>query len=288
MKISKCNVIIGAFVLMLLAACEGKTEDPVAPDNQNEIEESEIGANEEAEDELEEEEDDGSYYFNGEYVVFGKYEQDGDLSNGPEPIEWIILEEDDEKMFLISRYILDCHSYHTEHTGVSWETCELRSWLNSDFYDTAFSPAAQKRILTTDISVSDNAMFDTDGGNDTQDKLFCLSFEEIWKYYEVKKWYDENQVGFSSAIITDMTQYAEDNGADHYTITQEDYEYYMEYNDYDSDVIGKGSGGWWLRSPGHDYDWACMVGYRGDFGWNGDSYVEFARNGVRPAMYIEK
>ena len=286
MKDSKWKVLGAVTILLFLSACGEKKEDVPEDNTQTEITETEPVEMETVEEEPEE--DDGSYYFNGEFVVFGKYEQDGDLSNGPEPVEWTILEEDDEKMFLISRYILDCHTYNTEDKEVSWESCELRTWLNNDFYNDAFSPAAQQRILTTDISVSDNAFFDTDGGNDTQDKIFCLSVEEIWKYYEVLKWYDENQTGFSSELITDMTQYAEDNGADHYTITQEDYDYFMVFNDCDSDVIGKSSGGWWLRSPGQDGDWACMVSYRGDFGWHSASYVEFARNGVRPAMYIEK
>ncbi|MCR5119544.1 MAG: zinc-ribbon domain-containing protein, partial [Lachnospiraceae bacterium] len=41
------------------------------------------------------------------YIVFGAYEQDGDESNGPEPIEWEILEENGKGTFLVSRYVLD-------------------------------------------------------------------------------------------------------------------------------------------------------------------------------------
>ena len=293
MSYSKCNVMIGIMALLFLSACEGKKEEPAVPDTQSEIVEPEPAATEEVQEETEEpqeetDEDDGSYYFNGEYVVFGKYEQDGDLSNGPEPIEWVILEDDDEKMFLISRYILDCHTYQPEQEDVTWETCELRAWLNSDFYDAAFSPAAQQRILTTSVSTSGNEFWETDGGNDTQDKMFCLSLDEVWKYYEMQRWFDEVQIGFGGDLITDMTQYAEDNGADHYTIEQEEFERMMIYEGYDKDVIGKSSGGWWLRTPGHEADWACIISYKGNMGWSSDSYVNFGRMGVRPAMNIEK
>ena len=41
----------------------------------------------------------------GETLMFGSYEQDGDEENGPEPIEWIVLDKDDEgNILVISRY----------------------------------------------------------------------------------------------------------------------------------------------------------------------------------------
>ena len=108
------------------------------------------------------------------------------------------------------------------------------------------------------------------------------------EYYEMQRWFDEVQIGFGGDLITDMTQYAEDNGADHYTIEQEEFERMMIYEGYDKDVIGKSGGGWWLRTPGHEANWACIISYKGNMGWSSDSYVNFGRMGVRPAMYIEK
>ncbi len=49
-----------------------------------------------------------------EYVVFGHYEQDVHDENGPEPIEWFILDEQDGKLLLVSRYILDGKKYNEE------------------------------------------------------------------------------------------------------------------------------------------------------------------------------
>ena len=42
-----------------------------------------------------------------ETIFFGKYEQDNNLENGKEPIEWIILETQDGKSLLISKYGLE-------------------------------------------------------------------------------------------------------------------------------------------------------------------------------------
>lgn len=46
-------------------------------------------------------------------VFFGKYEQDGDLSNGPEDIEWIVLDIDkkNNEALLLSKYVIDVKSY---------------------------------------------------------------------------------------------------------------------------------------------------------------------------------
>ena len=70
-------------------------------------------------------------------VFFGSYEQDGNTENGPEPIEWLVLEDDGETMTLLSRYIL---------YGID----QVRSdYLDVDFLDDAFSPHEQKALLRT-------------------------------------------------------------------------------------------------------------------------------------------
>ncbi len=238
---------------------------------------------------------DGSYTRNGNYVIFGSYEQDGDTSNGPEPIEWEVLDENDGEMLLISRYILDCQPYNTEFADVTWETCTLRNWLNNDFYNTAFSDAENDRVITANLSNPDNGEGGTEGGNDTSDKVFCLSVDEVRKYYSFESWHDGLRYGFSSALITDVTPYAVNNGAYHYTITQDDYtgeshiNYYgLSSEGYSTDVIGLGCGWWWLRSPGSFSDLACLVVYDGCAGWGWCNNVNIGDVGVRPALYIEK
>ena len=58
-----------------------------------------------------------------ESVLFGSYEQ----GNGKTPIEWFVLEEQDDRVLLISRYALDTQQYHGAAGSVTWETCDLRT-----------------------------------------------------------------------------------------------------------------------------------------------------------------
>ena len=63
----------------------------------------------------------------GEKVIFGTYEQDNDISDGKEDIEWIILEKKDGKAYLVSKYVLDNKKYGS----VYWNASSIRKWLNN-------------------------------------------------------------------------------------------------------------------------------------------------------------
>ena len=113
-----------------------------------------------------------------ESVVFGHYEQDGDESNGPEPIEWDVISVEDGKMLLISKNVLGVRPYYTGNNVVTWESSDLRVWLNNPFYNKSFDESEQVQIVTVTNSNPDNPSFGTDGGNDTEDKVFLLSIDE--------------------------------------------------------------------------------------------------------------
>ncbi len=57
--------------------------------------------------------------------------------------------------------------------------------MGNDAYNAAFSVADQDRIITANLSNPDNAIWGTEGGNDTNDKVFCLNVDEIRKYYSL-------------------------------------------------------------------------------------------------------
>ena len=125
----------------------------------------------------------------GNYVSFGTYPQTK-AGNDATPIEWLVLARDGDKALLISRYGLDVQPYNKDYTSVTWETCTLRTWLNSTFYNKAFSSAEQAAILTTDVDNSKSqcySIWTTSGGNNTQDKVFLLSYAEANKYFGVGK-----------------------------------------------------------------------------------------------------
>ncbi len=124
----------------------------------------------------------------GSIVSFGRYEQDDVAGNGPEAIEWIVLDVQDGKALLTSRYGLDGIAYHDhETTAITWEQCSARSYLNGEFLQIAFSEAEQAAILTTTVDNSaaqGNSGWITYGGNNTEDKIFLLSYAEAEEYLD--------------------------------------------------------------------------------------------------------
>ena len=118
----------------------------------------------------------------GDTVFFGTYEQDNDVTNGNEAIQWRVLDVQGNKALIISQYGLDAQPYHKTNDGVTWETSFLRDWLNSEFLYTAFTDGEEKNIITEMVSADANSYYGTDPGNATQDKVFLLSEAEIQKY----------------------------------------------------------------------------------------------------------
>lgn len=119
-----------------------------------------------------------------EYVKLGTYEQDDNESTGKEPIEWLVLTQDNEKMLVVSKYCLDYLRYPDDWTSnISWEKSSLRSYLNSDFINNTFSAEEQQNIiLTKNSNVASEDYYSTVDGNPTQDRVFLLSIDEVQKY----------------------------------------------------------------------------------------------------------
>ena len=118
----------------------------------------------------------------GDVITFGTYEQDNNTSNGKEKIEWKVLRVEGNKAFVISVYALDCMNYNTSFTETTWAQCTLRSWLNNEFINSAFTTSDQTKILTTTVEPHSNPNYGTNQGNATQDKIFLLSMSEVEQY----------------------------------------------------------------------------------------------------------
>ena len=239
------------------------------------------------------------------YIVFGAYGQVGDESEGPEPIEWEILEESSKGMLLVSRYVLEVRPYHDEEEDVTWEKCRLRSWLNDEFLNKAFTEKEQGRIRVTELTNPGNPVHGTPGGNNTWDRIFLLSVDEVISLYDFNSWYEDENEGYCEDLIVTPTYYAKAHRVDLYVLEELDYTgikdnkaaFYwrgLAYEGYSNDCVGRWTARWWLRSPGTTSDKACCVWYGGNTGW-GDSdesvcsyYLSMGCPGVRPALYIER
>ncbi len=189
---------------------------------------------------------------NGYSVVFGSYEQDNNLSNGKEDIEWLILDKEDNKFLVISKYSLDYLHYNTPCLSATWESCTLRKWLNEDFYNAAFSAEEQNQILTAVLKNPGNR--NISGCDDTTDRIFILNLDEADNYFSSNK-----------SRCTTTTAYAAAQGR-------------AARNTY-------GKQRWWLRSPGTMRSHAADVDQTGDINKIGNS-MYYVYNGVRPAMWI--
>ena len=194
------------------------------------------------------------YLQSGDTITFGVYEQDDVDSNGKDAIDWIVLEVKDGKALVISKYSIDCKPYNTTKDDVTWETCSLRTWLNDDFINSAFSNEERLTISTVTVSAESNPEYDTEPGNATQDKMFLLSISEVNKY------------SFGGAKACEPTSYAIANGL------------YVNTAD--------GNCGWFLRSPGR-YQYNAVIARTDGEVNTGGIDVSYIGVAVRPAMWIE-
>ena len=194
----------------------------------------------------------------GDVYTFGAYQQDNNTSNGKEPIKWLVLAKEDNKILLISEKALDCQKYNDSCTDVTWETCSLRKWLNSTFLNAAFSTAEQKKIVRTTVSADKNPNYSTDPGNATTDKVFLLSINEVEQYFDNDE--ERNCV---------PTAYAIANGA-------------CASNKYTKG--GAATCEWWLRSPGLERQAAACVASGGMVAYFGLLYDFDDWVCVRPAL----
>ena len=71
----------------------------------------------------------------GDHFTFGVYEQDNDLTNGKEPLEWRVLKIEGNEALCITEYAIDTISYSTAGGWARWRTATLRDWLSNDFYN---------------------------------------------------------------------------------------------------------------------------------------------------------
>lgn len=83
----------------------------------------------------------------GDVVEFGSYEQDGNASNGKEPIEWRVLTVEGNRAYVVSQKALDARAFNTDvDDGNDWNSSDLKKWLENDFASQAFTGDEMKEI----------------------------------------------------------------------------------------------------------------------------------------------
>ena len=173
--------------------------------------------------------------------------------------DWRVLDIQDNKALLLSDKIVEQRPYHQSNTDITWAECDLRYYLNGKFYDSLGEDKA--RVAETTVVTGSNPWFGTDGGAETNDKVFLLSIEEIVKYFgdsgQLKSppdgaWYIDDE--YNPTRIT-----ADENGEALW---------------------------WWLRSPGHISHDVAGVYNDGYIGILGSFSIAWSGGGVLPALWL--
>lgn len=183
----------------------------------------------------------------GDVVQFGHYERDNKQENGAEPIEWLVLEVNGNYVLLITKDVIDSIPFDIEKKSSSWEQSELRKWLNSTFFQEAFTMEEQSIIQESNI---DNA-----NESSTVDHVYLLSSLEALKYLP--------EAIERKALDTDYARGKGNIFSSAYNLVVWDAE-------------------WWLRTPGKTENDVQFIDSNGNFGATnaGWSY------GVRPVIKV--
>ena len=151
----------------------------------------------------------------------------------------------------MSDVILDKQAYNTDFEYITWEESSLRTWLNGEFINRAFSDEEKEKINITEIVNQDNPDYGTEGGNNTSDKIFLLSLSEV----------SEQQDGEKYGFLDDRMRACEKS------------------------TFSEAFSWWWLRSLGDYSDSAAEVDGSG-WVYRDGNIVDISSGGVRPALHL--
>jgi hypothetical protein len=214
--------------------------------------------------------------------------------------KWRILGKTDGKALLITDEIIDMrayneltaeqralvedenHSWDGDDFATTWTECSLRKWLNEDFFKT-LPDAMQQQVTETDVVNDDNSEYGTSGGEDTLDKIFCLSINEANEYFSddldrITKLYP------GDAQIKDIAERLSNNPLfntreEYSTVENAETAIKGYLDEYENNIY------WWLRSPGDSSDYAAIVGHEGVVIYDGLNAYR-GLGGARPALWL--
>lgn len=189
-----------------------------------------------------------------------------------EPITWNVLSNTNGEYYIISSALLDAHCYYNSRSlrtidsqtvyANNYKYSDIRTWLNEDFYNSAFA-LNDSYIQTTTVdnsATTTNSTSNSYACANTEDKVFLPSYQD----------YVNSSYGFStsSTRACKTTDWARAKGARY--LTDSSYLY---------------NGWYWTRSPHSDYKSETWV-VNSD-GRPSGAYVNYNESSVRPAIKIK-
>jgi len=205
----------------------------------------------------------------GDTLTLGRY--------ADEPIHWIAIAEKEDSFLLLSRDILEYRPFHSVDGPVgegdftegaytaSWPNCDLRLWLNGDFFTAAFTAEEAAHIPTCSlISPTDfrSLYSHFPGKKETEDRLFILTENEAKEYLTGKAFFRARRTPHALA----------------------------RYEAAEKTSLLLEGGAWWLRSYGSSaFSVYMRCVYNPDWSRTAASQCNAVVNaqdvGVRPAMW---
>lgn len=186
----------------------------------------------------------------GGSFVFGQWEQDGDTSNEAEPLHWRLLYEEGGFKYAICDSIIEIRAFGG---GLqNWERSNLRSWLNGEFYQTAFNDSEKAKIVKRDQLNLGNDFWVASDDRGTADFVFLPSQKEVLQLLPNKN----DRRASPSAYARDNAKLGND----------------IEFVS------------WWLRTNGIFIGQAMTVEPNGDI--NTDGQYGGDKAGVRPVIWV--
>lgn len=201
------------------------------------------------------------------YVSFGSYWQEdtnGDgvanESDAKTPITWQVLWSSNTQAFLIAEKCIDARAFHDTNEKATWETCDLRKWLNGTFIKNAFNSEEQAAIVEKDIVTEGDSFMENKQDIITKDKVFLPSIAEM------------TNVSYGYSCVGTEMDYARKAMNTAYCAAKP-----QRYGVGESDT-------YWLRNSGQSNDEACTVTVNGVIDYL--SNVDYQGHGIRPALYL--
>nr|MCR5585966.1 DUF6273 domain-containing protein [Lachnospiraceae bacterium] len=152
------------------------------------------------------------------------------------------------------------------YKSITWSECTLRKYLNNEFINYTFNSNIIKMIKKISLEnpdyciTIDEKKINTKGGPSTEDRVFCLSMDEVKKYFKN-----------NNAEVAKPTDYC-------LSQVEEDYKKFFVDNK-------TGGGSFWLRTPGSLQNFAIIMKGSGLVNDVGIS-VDNASVGIRPALWL--
>lgn len=182
----------------------------------------------------------------GDHVMFGRFEADTSQL-GRERLEWIVIGKDGDKLKLLSSKGIDGSYYHQKHENITWKKCDLREYINSEYFTDMFSKYEWSCVC------------------DDTDIFTLLTVDELYELYP----------NAEDRKLT-VTDYAQATGTNANKISKL----------HQWDMKGYDSSWWWLKGSNIDGEiTAPIVEIDGSISEN-SKYVNKPGGAIRPVLYL--